>query len=319
MKKRGKYNYLWLILLMLILSACSTEAQDDVVDIGILSLMDHNSLNAAEEGFMDGMTELGYIEGETVRYHRMNAQGQQVNIYPMVSQLMKKSELALGIATPTIQAMAVTEEEKPLLFTAVTDPMSAGIATSEEFSERNITGTTDQMPVDQQVELLLSVKPEAEKVGIIYSSGEVNSRIQAEQAISAIEAAGKVAVARTVTSTNEVQMALSSLMDEVELLYIPTDNILASAASSVGALAINYKVPVVAGSLEQVEAGGLATYSLDYYQLGQQTALMADRIINGEAVEDIEIENGKELELFVNEDMAEALGIDPISIQLPND
>lgn len=295
---------------------CANNQDNGVIDIGILSIMDHNSLNAAEQGFIDGMTEKGYVEGEDVVYHRMNAQGQQQNLYPMASQLLKDSEMVMGIGTPTIQALAVTEEEKPLLFTAVTDPVSAGIAESLAGSGRNVAGTSDQMPVEEQVKLLLSINPDAEKVGIIYSSGEVNSQIQAEQAQAAIEAAGKTAVIRTVTSTNDVQQALNSIMSEAELLYVPTDNILAGAAATVGAVAKQYKVPVVAGSIDQVEVGGLATFSLNYYELGKQTANVAEQILNGADPATIPIENAKELELYVNDDMAAALDIDPDSIKI---
>lgn len=297
-------------------AGCENAEDNGILDIGILSIMDHNSLNDAEQGFIDRMTELGYEEGIDVVYHRMNAQGQQANLYPMAGQLLKSSELVLGIGTPTIQALAVTEEEKPLLFTAVTDPITAGLATSLDGSGRNVTGTSDQMPVEKQVELLMSLKPEVEKVGIIYNTGEVNSQIQAEQAEAAIVAAGKTPVIRTVTSTNDVQQALNSVMSEAELLYIPTDNIMAGAASTVGAVSEQYQVPVVAGSIDQVEDGGLATYSLNYYELGRQTAEMAARVIEGEDPSTMSIEQAEELELYVNEDMAEALGIDPDSIQV---
>lgn len=297
-------------------SACQNAEDNGILDIGILSIMDHNSLNSAEQGFMEEMTELGYEEGVDVAYHRMNAQGQQANLYPMAGQLLKSSEMVLGIGTPTIQALAVTEEEKPLLFTAVTDPLSAGLAESLEASGRNVTGTSDQMPVEEQIKLLLSIDPDAETVGIIYNTGEVNAQIQAEQAEEAIIAAGKTPVIRTVTTTNDVQQALNSVMSESDLLYVPTDNVMAGAASTVGAVATQYQVPVVAGSIDQVEVGGLATYSLNYYELGRQTARMADRVIQGEDPSTMPIESAQELELYVNEDMAEALGIDPDTIQV---
>ncbi len=316
-KGRLKRGLIGLIAgLAIFASGCENTEDNGVLDIGILSIMDHNSLNAAEQGFIDGMAELGYEEGVDVAYHRMNAQGQQANLYPMAGQLLKSSEMVLGIGTPTIQALAVTEEEKPLIFTAVTDPITAGLAESLEGSGRNVTGTSDQMPVEAQIDLLLSIDPDAEKVGVVYSSGEVNSQIQAEQAEAAILAAGKVPVLRTVTSTNEVQQALNSVMSDTDLVYVPTDNILAGAAATVGAVAEQYQVPVVAGSTDQVEVGGLATYSLNYYELGQQTAQMAARVLEGEDPATMPIEKAQALELYVNEDMAAALGIDPASIQI---
>ncbi|MEY8369997.1 ABC transporter substrate-binding protein [Aerococcaceae bacterium 50-4] len=318
MKRRNfKKGLVALIASLAIFAAgCQNVEDNDILDIGILSIMDHNSLNDAEKGFIDGMTELGYEEGVDVVYNRMNAQGQQANLYPMAGQLLKKSDMVLGIGTPTIQALAVTEEEKPLLFTAVTDPMTAGLADSLAGSGRNVAGTSDQMPVEKQVELLISIQPEAEKVGIIYNTGEVNSQIQAEQAEEAIIAAGKTPVIRTVTSTNDVQQALNSVMADVDLLYVPTDNIMAGAASTVGAVSEQYQVPVVAGSIDQIEDGGLATYSLNYYELGRQTAKIAARVIEGEDPATMPVEQAQELEVYVNEDMAAALGIDPASIQV---
>lgn len=176
------------------------------------------------------------------------------------------------------------------------------------------------VPIEEQIQLLLSIVPDAGTVGIIYNSSEPNSEIQANLAIEELEATGVEAKTATVTSTNDVQQVATSLISDIDALYIPTDNTLSSTADTVGEIAIEYQVPIVAGSIEHTEAGGLATYGIDYESLGRQTAKMALEILeNGASPETLAVETSEELELFVNEDMAEALGIDPESISLSTD
>ena len=184
----------------------------------------------------------------------------------------------------------------------------------------NLTGTSDMVPIDEQIKLLLSIVPDAETIGVIYNSSEPNSEIQANLAIEALEAAGVTAQVSTVTTTNDVQQVLTSLAQDVDGLYIPTDNTLASTATTVGEIAKEFNLPVVAGSTDQIEAGGLATYGIDYESLGRQTAQIALRIIeDDELPENLAVELSDHLELYVNEEMAEALGIDPSSISLSDE
>ncbi|MFO8069559.1 MAG: ABC transporter substrate-binding protein [Alkalibacterium sp.] len=308
----------------LTLAACGAEdtgesaaSGQETVNVGILQFMEHNSLTAAKDGFISEMEDAGYVDGESINFDVMNAQGDQSNLQSMSEQLSGNNDLMLAIATPAAQALATAEQDKPILFTAVTDPVDAGLVESSETPGTNLTGTSDMVPIEEQIKLLLSIVPDAQTVGIIYNSSEPNSEIQANLAIEQLEAAGVAVQVSTVTTTNDVQQVLTSLASDVDALYIPTDNTLASTAATVGEIAIEYQLPIVAGSTDQVEAGGLATYGINYETLGRQTAQMALEILENDASpETLAVEMSNELELFVNEDMAEALGIDPDSISL---
>lgn len=311
-------------LVGLTLAACGSDdtgesaaGEQETVNVGILQFMEHNSLTAAKDGFIAELEDAGYVDGESLNLDVMNAQGDQSNLQSMSEQLSGNNDLMLSIATPAAQALATAEQEKPLLFTAVTDPVDAGLVESNDAPGANSTGTSDMVPIEEQIKLLLSIVPDAETIGIIYNSSEPNSEIQANMAIEELEAAGVTVQVSTVTTTNDVQQVLTSLASDVDGLYIPTDNTLASTADTVGEIAMEHQLPVVAGSTDQVEAGGLATYGINYESLGRQTAQMALEIIENDASpESLAVETSDEFDLVVNEDMAEALGIDPDSISL---
>lgn len=303
-----------------LLAACSSEssADDGTINVGVLQYMEHESLSSAREGFLAELEEAGYVEGENLALNYQNAQGDQSNLQSISQQLTGENDVLLAIATPSAQSLANQTKEDNILFTAVTDGVDAGLVESNEAPGGNITGTSDMVPIAEQTALLLSIVPDAETIGIIYNAGEPNSEIQAHLAIEALEAQGVTVEALTVSTTNDVQQVLTSLAQEVDGLYIPTDNTLASTAATVGQIAIENQLPVVAGSAEQVEAGGLATYGINYEKLGRQTAKMALQIIEeGKEPSEIPVETSDSLELVINEEMAEALGIDPASIQLP--
>ena len=308
-----------------LLAACGGSDENAANDgankelaIGILQLMDHESLNASRQGFVDVLEEAGYVEGENLTLDYQNAQGDQANLQTMSERLAGDNDLILAIATPAVQSLANIEKDTPILFTAVTDPVDAGLVASLEKPGANITGTTDAGPIEEQVKLLLSVAEDAENIGIIYNSSQPNSVIQAEQAKSILEENDQNVVVLTVSSTNDVQQAMESLAQDVDGVYIPTDNTLASTMATVAQVAKNYKLPVVAAAADQVLDGGLATYGIDYYELGRQTGEMAlDILENGATTADMAVQSSKNLELVVNEEMAEALGIDPASITVP--
>lgn len=307
----------------LLLAACggsagSTAGDNDEINVGILQLMDHESLNASRQGFLDVLEEAGYVEGENMTLDYQNAQGDQANLQTMSERLSGNNDVILAFATPAAQSLANIEDEVPLLFTAVTDPVEAGLVDSLETPGANITGTTDAGPIEDQVRLLLSVIPEAKNIGLIYNSSEPNSVIQADDAEAILQELGLTVITRTVTSTNDVQQAMESLAQDVDGVYIPTDNTLASTMATVAEIAKAYKLPVVAASTDQVLAGGLATFGINYYELGRQTGEMALKIIDqGVDPSTLAVESSAILELVVNEEMAEALGIDPDSISVP--
>lgn len=305
----------------LVLAACgnSTESgQDNEMAIGILQYMEHDSLSSAREGFLKELEEEGYVEGENLTVDYQNAQGDQANLQSMSERLVGENDAILAIATPAAQALANVTTEDPILFTAVTDPVDAGLVESNEEPGMNISGTSDIVPIEEQVALLLSIAPEANTVGIIYNSSEPNSKIQADMAQKSIEAKGVDVKVLTVTTTNDVQQVMTTLAQEVEAVYIPTDNTMASTMPTIKEITLEYQLPVVAGAAEMVETGALATYGINYEDLGRQTAKMALKIIkDGADPAELPVETSNKLELVLNEEIAEALGIDPASIVSP--
>lgn len=308
----------------LLLGACGNSSETgnsetENVNVGILQYMEHDSLSKAREGFVSELEEAGYIEGENLTLNYQNAQGDQANLQSMSESLVGDNDVILSIATPAAQSLATVTQEDPILFTAVTDPVDAGLVAENEVPGGNVTGTSDMVPIEEQVALLLSLASDAETIGIIYNSSEPNSKIQADLAQEAIEAEGLEVKALTVTTTNDVQQVMTTLAQEVDAVYIPTDNTLASTMPTVGEIALEYKLPVVPGSAEMVEAGGLATYGINYEKLGRQTAQMALQIIEeGADPAEMPVETSDTLELVINEEVAESLGIDPESIVVPD-
>ncbi|MGM0097030.1 ABC transporter substrate-binding protein [Enterococcus sp. DIV1083b] len=309
---------------LLALAACgessnTSEENDGTKTVGVLQLVEHGSLNAAYEGFKEGLAEAGYTEGENLTIEYQNAQNSQDNLKSMSERLVNASpDLLLGIATPAAVSLANETTDTPIVVTAVTDLVGAKLADSNEEPGRNITGTSDMVPIEQQINLLLSIVPDAKTIGIMYNAGEANSKIQADLAEEALKAAGVDVKVLTANTTNDVQQVTTSLAKEVDGIYVPTDNTFASAAAIVGEVAKETKTPIVAGSVEQVDDGALATYGIDYKSLGIQTGKLAAKILDGDAEPaTTPVETADNLELVVNEEMAAALGIDPASITAP--
>ncbi|HEL1675518.1 TPA: ABC transporter substrate binding protein [Streptococcus suis] len=298
------------LLTLVACSSSSEQASSDVVKVGVLQYMEHESLTAAREGFVAELEENGYKEGEKLVLDYQNAQGDQANLQTISEQLIDGNDIVLAIATPSAQSLATVSTETPIVFTAVTDPLSADLVESIEKPGGLLTGTSDQAPIDKQVELLGQAVPDAKTVGILYTTSERNSEVQVEQAKELLEKAGYKVVVKGITSSNEVQDAATSLMKDVDALFIPTDNTVASTMTMIGELSVEHKVPVIGGSTDMVDEGGLLTYGTNYVALGRQTAKMAIKIIEGANVSETAVEYPETVSLHVNEEMAQKLGID---------
>ena len=294
----------------------STEKSADMKTIGVLQLVQHISLDASYKGFKEGLAENGYKEGDNLKIVYQNAQNNQDNLKSMSEKLVKEQpDLLLGIATPAAQSLLNETTTIPITVTAVTDLEKAHLVTSNEKPGGNVTGTTDMVPIEKQIDLLLRIVPNAKTIGIMYNNGEANSKIQGDLAEKALKKAGVKVKVLTANSTNDVQQVTKSLAKDVDGIYIPTDNTFASAASVIGEVAKETKTPIVAGSVDQVKEGGLATVGIDYEELGKQTGKMAAKILDGKKPSELPVETADDLSLYVNEEMAKAIGIDPSTIK----
>jgi putative tryptophan/tyrosine transport system substrate-binding protein len=307
---------------LLVLSGCSTKKANNassVKHIGVLQVVQHPSLDKAYQGFKEGLKEGGYTEGKNLKIDYQNAQNSQDNLKSMSEKLVNdKSDLILGIATPAAQSIASATQDIPTVVTAVTDLKAAKLVNSNQKPGRNITGTTDMVSIDKQIHLLLSIVPKAKTIGVMYNAGEANSKIQADLAIAALKKAGVKVLVKTANTTNDVQQVTETLAEKVQGIYVPTDNTFASAASIIGKVVKEKKIPLVAGSTDQIKTGGLASIGIDYEELGKQTGKMAAKILDGKAKPaTMPVEKAKQLKLVVNKEMAKALGINPRLIKAP--
>lgn len=308
---------------LLLLGGCSNNKKSDsgqsVKHVGVLQVVQHPSLDKAYEGFKKGLKEEGYVEGKNLKIDYQNAQNSQDNLKSMSEKLVnEKSDLILGIATPAAQSIANATQDIPTVVTAVTDLKAAKLVNSDAKPGRNVTGTTDMVSIDKQIKLLLSIVPKAKTIGVMYNAGEANSKIQADLAIKALKKAGVKVLVKTANTTNDVQQVTETLAGKVQGIYVPTDNTFASASSIIGKVVKEKKIPLVAGSTDQVKTGGLASIGIDYEALGEQTGKMAAKILAGKAKPaNMPVEKANELKLVVNHKMAKALGIDPKTIKAP--
>lgn len=290
----------------------TTETSAKTVNVGVIKLLSHPALDAAQNGFVDGLKEAGYVEGENIKFDLNDAQGEKTNCQTIANKLVNNnSDLILAIGTDAALAAANSTKDIPILLTAVTDPVGAKIVASMEAPGGNVSGTSDLNPFKEQMELLLEILPEAKTVGMLYSSNEMNSKVQVDAATAEAKALGLNVEKATVSSTNEIKQVVQGLAKKVDVIYVPTDNLLAKAMVSVSNDAIEAGIPVIVGEENLVENGGLATIGINYYELGKQTAAQAVKILKGEATPDtlpIEIANVSDV-VTINEKTAKALGI----------
>ena len=301
-----------LLISLISLHQLKADKKKDVFRIGISQFITHQSLDATREGFVDELAKQGYVEGKNIEIDLQNAQGEQRNLKTISQQLAESSDVVLAIATPSAQSLANTTQTTPVIFSAVTDPVSAKLVESREHPGGNVTGTSDQSSdaISTQINLIKKVLPKAKTIGILYTQSEPNSVVQKDEAKRLLEEKGFTVVEKTILDSNNVKAAAESLMAEVDMIFVPTDNIISSTMETVKQVSIKHKVPVFGGSTEMIAVGGLYNYGTNYEELGRQTARMLIRILKGEKPENIAVELPEKLELHTNQEMADALGID---------
>ena len=301
-----------LLTSLISLHQLKADKKKDVFRIGISQFITHQSLDATREGFVDELAKQGYVEGKNIEIDLQNAQGEQRNLKTISQQLAESSDVVLAIATPSAQSLANTTQTTPVIFSAVTDPVSAKLVESREHPGGNVTGTSDQSSdaISTQINLIKKVLPKAKTIGILYTQSEPNSVVQKDEAKRLLEEKGFTVVEKTILDSNNVKAAAESLMAEVDMVFVPTDNIISSTMETVKQVSVKHKVPVFGGSTEMIAVGGLYNYGTNYEELGRQTARMLIRVLKGEKPENIAVELPEKLELHTNQEMADALGID---------
>ena len=295
-----------------VLSLSSCQKKEKKIKIGVIQLVEHPALDKNYQGFVDGLKAAGYIDGQNIVIDYENAQGEQANCVTIAQKLVNdKSDLIFAIATPAAQAVANMTSEIPILVSSVTDPKTAQLVESNEKPGTNVSGTSDLTPCAAQISLLKRLIPSAKKIAILFCSSEENSRFQASLAEDACKKEGLDFVEATVSNTNEVQQVVQSLVGKVDAIYTPTDNMIASSMATVALVTTPNKIPVICGEEGMVQGGGLATYGINYYELGMQTAKMAVEILRDKKnPADMPIQYLENCDFACNKEIAAELGIE---------
>lgn len=292
-------------------SAASNADSAKKIKIGIIQLVEHPALDQAYKGFVDGLAAECYVDGDNISIDYQNAQGEQANCVTIANKLVNdRDNLIFAIATPAAQAVANLTKDIPILVSAVTDPKTANLVESNEHPGTNVSGTSDLTPVAAQISLLKRILPNAKKVGLMYCSSEANSIFQIDLAKAACAAEGLEYVEASVSASNEIQQVTQGLVGKVDALYVPTDNMLAAGMANVAMVANQAKLPVICGEEGMVKSGGLATYGINYYELGKQTAKQAVAILrDGANPAEMPIEYLEKCDLAVNHETEAAIGV----------
>lgn len=281
--------------------------------IGISQYVSHPALDATTEGFQDAFDEAG-VEVEWDVQNAQSDQGTMNNISGNFAQ--SDLDLVFAVATPSAIAAASSITDRPIVFGSVTDPVDANLVEDWDAPGGNVTGVSDMNPVQDQLELLTEIAPDAESVGVVYSSAESNSVVQVEAAREAANELGLELEESAITNTNEVQQGVEALSG-VDAIYVPTDNTVVSGLESVLSFGIDHQIPVISADTDSVERGAVATFGIDYQAQGVQAGEMALRILqDGEEPANVPVETvpTESLETVVNTDAAEQMGV-----ELPED
>lgn len=275
--------------------------------IGIVQLVEHDALDAANRGITDALKERGI----SMEIDRQNAQADQSNLRNIAQRFVSHNyPLIFAIATPAAQTVANATSTTPIVATAVTDFAVAKLVKDNNKPGTNVTGSSDMNPIAAQTELLLKLVPNAKTVGTIYNSSEINSQLQIDILRKELEKHGVALAEATISSVNDIQQAAQSLVGKVDVIYVPTDNVVASSMPTLYRVTQAAKLAVVAGEAGMVRSGATATVAVDYYNLGKIAGNMGADILEGKAKpQDMPIRYQTEFKVVLNEPVVKELGL----------
>ncbi|WP_182406751.1 ABC transporter substrate-binding protein [Psychrobacter sp. GP33] len=314
---------LWGGVCTAILTGCSQPANDGAATdnatgtdataaktVAITAIVEHPALDAVRKGVIDELAEAGFKEGENLKVNFQSAQGNTATSGQIAKQFVAdNSDVIVAIGTPSAQSVAAATSTIPLVFSAVTDPVEAKLVSKLDGSGTNVTGGSDALPYEPQIELMRQIIPNLKNVGYVYSPGEVNSTIILKNLKEKLTPLGiKVHEAPAQRST-DIAMAARSLEGKVDMIYTSTDNNVVSAYESLFQVAKESKIPLIASDTSSVARGAVAALGVDYYALGRETGKIVVRILNGEKAGEIPVYTPQKLDLFVSPKNALAEGI----------
>ena len=278
--------------------------------VAITAIVEHPALDNVRKGVEDELKDNGYIVGQNLKLQFASAQGSSANAAQIAKPFVaNKPNVIVGIATPSTQALVATTKTIPIVFTAVTDPVAAKLTPSWEASKTNVTGVSDALSLESQIDMMLKIKPDAKNIGYVYSPSEVNSTIVLKELQVALGKRGMKIIAAPAQRTSDISTAAISLKGKVDLIYTTTDNNVVSAYEALAKVANENKIPLLASDPDSAERGAIAALGMSYYDLGRQAGKIVIRILNGEKPGDIPPQVGNITQLTINKKAAERQGV----------
>lgn len=295
----------------------SQITNEKIINVGVLQLLSHPALDAIYKGIDEELANQGYKNGENIKINLLNAQGEQSNLALMSEKLVsEKNDILVAITTPAALSLANVTKDIPIVMAGITYPVEAGLIASEEKPGNNITGVSDRTPIKQQLELMKEILPNLKNIGLLYTSSEDNSVKQIEEAKKYAAELGLEVKLAAISNTNDIQQVTESLASEVQAIFVPIDNTIASAMATVVKVTDKFKVPVFPSADTMVADGGVLGLGVDQYQIGVQTAKVIVEILNGKNPADTPVVLANEGVIYLNEAKAKELGIEiPTSIK----
>lgn len=300
------------ILLVTALSAFSVVAfgQNKIQNVAITAIVEHPALDSIRKGIIEELEREGFINGKNVKIDYQSAQGSTATAAQIARKFVgDKVDIIIPITTPSAQPVVAATRSISIVFSGVTDPVSAKLVKSWEPSGTNVTGISDHKPIAPQVKLIKTLVPELKSVGYVYSAGEVNSTIVLEELKEEAKKQGFNVVPVAVQRSADIGTAARSLNGKVQAIYISEDNGVVSAYEALHKAALEAKIPVIASDLDTVKRGALAAYAVNQYDIGVATGKSAARILRGEKPGSIPTQEVNQLELSINTNTAKELGI----------
>jgi putative ABC transport system substrate-binding protein len=301
-----------LSLLVALVGGCAAT-EEKGYKVGISQIVTHPALDATRQGIIDGLAGEGYIEGENIEYDYQNSEGDMSLVASIAQKFVSdKVDLIVSIATPNSQAAISAAEgtDIPVVFSAVTDPVGAGLISDwASHPDENVTGVSDMIVVDDDVELIIEIIPSVKKIGTLFNAGESNSVFLAEKLKEACKARGIEVVEKTVATSADVLAAAQALVGQVDAIWVGTDNTVVSGLEALIGVCEDNDIPFFPADDPSIERGGIAAYGFDYYDIGVQTGRMIAMVLNAGSANSIEVEKGKIISLSINTEAAESMGV----------
>ena len=277
--------------------------------VAVTAIVEHPALDSVRDGVQAALKAAGFEAGKNLKWQYQSAQGNTGTAAQIARKFIgDKPDAIVAIATPSAQAVVAATKSVPVVFSAVTDPVAAKLVPSWEASKGNVTGVSDLLALDKQIDLIKQVVPNAKRVGMVYNPGEANSVVVVKQLQELLPKQGMTLVEASAPRSVDVSSAARSLVGKVDVIYTNTDNNVVSAYEALVKVGQDAKLPLVASDTDSVKRGAIAALGINYRDLGEQTGRMVARILKGEKPGDIKPETSSKLELFVNPGAAEKQG-----------